>query len=428
MNEETQSKKGVSVSNQFRLGQYYYLIEVTAFAVLIVVGLLIYHFREFMPWIRYPYALMWGFFSIFLINVTAFLLIHIFRNKKFFEITRYGFILFFLFVIYTTGGAESSMLMLLLFPLLVSTVDLNPKLTKRVGIICTTGLALIIFADWKFIFDYSIAVQHVFHVMLYAIIASYMYKIVNETLQQKYEKEEAKRKSAELIELDKVKSDFVTVTSHQLRTPIAGIKWALDSLVKGGINNPEMERSLLTDSREKIDEALAIVNDMLATAENGTKGLVLAKDDVDIGELVRSVTEELTFLANQKRVVVNFHSVGSVHVKGDEKMLRASIINVVDNAIRYSPGKTVDITVLLRDTTVVIVVQDTGLGIPREDQEYVFDRFYRGKNVMKLEPNETGVGMYVTKEVIQRHGGTIAFESKQNEGTIFTVALPVTKK
>ncbi len=427
MTENKPIEKKSSVSKQFRLGQYYYLIEFSAFLVLVFAGLAVYFLRDFMPWVRYPIALSIGFFVMFLINVTSFILIHALHDKNYFFLTRYGFILFFLFVIYATGGAQSSMLMVLIFPLLVSTLDLNPALTKRVGIICGTGLALMIFADPAYLNDLSIVTQHIFHVVLYGVIASYMHKVVKETLHQKYEKEEAKRKSSELIELDKVKSDFVTVTSHQLRTPIAGIKWALDTLVKGGINNPEMEKSLLLDSREKIDDALNIVNDMLATAETGMKGLVLVKDTVDIGELVRSIIEELTYLANQKKTKVIFHSVGNVLVMGDEKMLRATIINVIDNAIRYSPGKTVDITVLLRESVVVIVVKDTGLGIPHNDQPYIFDRFYRGANVMKLEPNETGVGLYVTKEVVERHGGTIGFESIPGEGTTFTIILPHSK-
>lgn len=414
-----------SVSSQtFKLERYYLAIVATTLATLFFFAFLTRGYGEYFPWITHPTLHFWLLIAVALGQAILFLLQRRFKRKLFFEIDRYNFIVFFFLILYAEGGVASPFVWILIFPLLVSVVDLDARATKEVGILITIGLALFIFATPDSVRDPVFLIQHLIRVILFGLIAFYLHKIVKETLWQKYEKEEAKRKFSELIELDRVKSDFITVVSHQLRTPLSGLRWALGNLLDEPVPLSEA-REIISESKKNVDRAMSIVNELIETSASRAGGLFLEKGLCDGGELLREAADDLRFLARQKEVALDLEVSSPALLLADAKKLKAAFTNILDNAIRYAPKSKVRVAALSQGGRFSVSVSDTGIGIPADDVPHVFDRFYRAKNAISLEPNESGVGLYIAKQVIERHGGSIAVSSQEGKGTVVAVTLPL---
>ena len=204
---------------KFKLEGYYFIIEIITLLALVISFIITQSNRSMFLWIRYPEVSSFSFVIIIIWNSIFFVLKLIFQRKIFFTLTRYGFIIFFFLIIYATGGVNSNFIMLLLFPLFVAVVDLNEKMVKWIGILITILYALLIFVDPVYLSDWSIIVRHGLQVFLYGILSVFAYSMVKDTLRQRFEIEDTKKKFVRLIELDKLKSSFVGAVSHQLRTP-----------------------------------------------------------------------------------------------------------------------------------------------------------------------------------------------------------------
>ena len=154
-------------------------------------------------------------------------------------------------------------------------------------------------------------------------------------------------------------------------------------------------------------------------------GFNLEISAVDINSLILDILEDLQYMVTYKNVKIEFiKSSPPALVEGDSKKLRASIFSIIDNAIRYSPDGTVKISVENIASGIDIFVKDSGVGIDAEDLPYVFERLYRGKAALELEPNETGVGLYTAKKIIELHHGQINIASIKGQGTTVTISLP----
>lgn len=408
---------------EFRLNRYYYAVEVTSLVATLFFGVVIYSFKQFFPWVRYPLLFFINCMATFSLQGIFFILRERFKKNIFFTLARYVFVSFFIVAIYATGGIFSLLIFLLVFPLVVSAVDLDARATRNIGITVTTLLGLMIFADPEYLADPIIVFRHLINVSLFGLIAYYIYKIIKETLREKFEKEEAKRKFMEVMELDKLKSDFLTVAQHQLRTPLSGARWGLDNLLSDSSLQNKMSDTL-KQVYGKVGDAILIVNEMLKTAELSASGFKLVRDPVNLGALVAEILVELEYLVQKKSVSVRFKRTDDFIVHGDPKLLRSAITNVIDNGIRYSPGGTVSIAIGSRDNSVELQVKDSGIGIKPEDLPYVFERFYRSKDAISMEPNESGVGLYITKKIIELHAGTINVGSSPSGGTVVLIRLP----
>lgn len=409
--------------SKWRLHGLYYLIQFSGLAVLLFFGALIYRYPEYFAFLKDTSAIVALVAVIFAAHLILFILRELFQSKAFFVISRYLWVFFFLAVAEITGGVDSPFLFLLVFPLLVSVTDLDERATRLVGILLTVLFGTLILLDPSALAEPATLVKHGMRTILFGVISYYLYSIVKETLRQKYEKEETKRKFAELLELDKVKTDFLTVAQHQLRTPLSGLRWGFENL-KADATLSNKTRALVTESAKKAEDAIAIVNEMLRTAEMKTASFTLAKSSVKLASLVAAALEELQFLTARKRVTVSLARTAEVELSADPKLLGAALLNILDNAVRYSPGGKVEVTVREEDGRAEVAVRDTGIGIEPDDLPYLFDRFYRGKNALSLEPNESGVGLYIAKQLIEKHGGTIAVDSTLGKGTTVIVSLP----
>lgn len=260
-------------------------------------------------------------------------------------------------------------------------------------------------------------------ILFSACIFSYIF--YRKFVKQRIEKEQLKKKLIELEELNYTKQVFLTAMSHQLRTPLSGAKWAMEVLLKDKLcSRPE----LLEESRDRINNAIEIINKILQTAELEIKkeDISVKQEDVDLKLLVDRIISDQNYLIKAKGIKLEYGKYEPAIIKGDEKLLRLSLTNILDNAFRYSPKGIVKLNLFNSNAEAVLTVEDNGVGIDPKDLEFItFQKFYRGKNAMMLDPNESGVGLYVTRKIIEIHNGRIAISSALGKGTKVSVALPI---
>ena len=227
-------------------------------------------------------------------------------------------------------------------------------------------------------------------------------------------------------EIEKIHSDFISVASHQLRTPLTGIQWVIERLVKTE-EFTEKGKAYLADIHDTMRRLSRLVDDLLNVSriEGGNISIIVEPFDVIalIGEYIR----EIRSLADEKRLILTFDKrPESLHVESDRNMVRNIIQSIVSNAVYYtSAGGSVDIVVEKKEKTFLIRVSDTGIGIPKNEQGSIFTKFTRGTNAKLIKTDGTGLGLYIANEAARFLGGSVRFESEENRGTVFYVELPV---
>ena len=229
-------------------------------------------------------------------------------------------------------------------------------------------------------------------------------------------------------EAERMKSDFVSFVSHQLRTPISGMNWMLE-LAAEAENLPEQARDYITEARESASRLGTLVNDLLDIARLESGRTVMAQQPVRLDELTRSVLREMQTVILGKRHNVNLDATGAAPAIGDEQMLRQAIANLLSNAVKYTPdGGRIDIQVTQRKNLVEWSVSDNGMGIPQVAQGRLFEKFYRAENAVSKEAEGTGLGLHLVRLVVEHAGGQIWCESEEGEGARFTFTLPVVQQ
>jgi len=230
----------------------------------------------------------------------------------------------------------------------------------------------------------------------------------------------------QLNELDKRKSEFLSVVAHQLRTPLTGIKWALTMLLanqSGALS--EEQKNLLTSCEEGNERMIDIVNSMLQA--NRIDIGILKSEETDFMALVESVLKEQQLAAMEHSIsLVLTHDADIPKLMIDKENMRFALQNLISNAIRYSlPDTTVSIRVTRKGTLVECTITDKGIGIPAEQQQYIFSRFYRAKNAIAAVPDGNGLGLFIVKSIVEKQGGKIWFTSEENTGTTFYLTLTI---
>ena len=234
---------------------------------------------------------------------------------------------------------------------------------------------------------------------------------------------------ANLRELDRLKSDFISVAAHQLRTPLSGVKWVLKLLLDGdlGAINDD-QKGMLKRGYETNEKMIQLVNDLLNVSriENDKFGYKFEKND--FMKLIETLRENIELPSREHNIDVQFENhVGDLpEFFFDPEKLLIALQNLVDNAIKYTlPGGRVTIVVSHRGGSVELKVSDTGVGIPSADLPKLFSKFFRAANVIHLQTDGSGLGLFIVKNIIIRHGGQIWVDSKEGEGTTFTVVIPI---
>lgn len=227
--------------------------------------------------------------------------------------------------------------------------------------------------------------------------------------------------------LDDSRQEFVSNVSHELKTPITSVKVLADSLLQQGDDVPaEMYREFMEDIVHEIDRENDIINDLLALVKMDKKGATLNLEVCDIEELINSIIKRLEPLAQQAGVTISFETVRDVTAEVDKTKLSLAVTNLIENGIKYNkPGGSVMIRLDAEPMMFVLEVADTGIGIPEESLPNIFERFYRVDKSHSREIGGNGLGLSITKNVIVMHKGAIKVESKKDEGSTFTIKIPL---
>jgi len=232
------------------------------------------------------------------------------------------------------------------------------------------------------------------------------------------------RDVTELADLERLKDKFITVAAHELKTPTAIMKGYAQALLRTADDMPSPRRRMLDAINRGADRIDDIVKDLLDISRLHLSFLDLSLERIDLPELVHEVVDRMAATTTRHRIrVVNAEP---VVVQGDRNRLEQVLTNLIDNAIRYSPrGGEMDVEVAVRDREAVVSVRDYGVGIPEEKQARIFERFYRAHTGTPYDYGGMGVGLYISREIVLRHGGRMWFESGKDGGTTFYFSLPL---
>jgi signal transduction histidine kinase len=232
-------------------------------------------------------------------------------------------------------------------------------------------------------------------------------------------------------EINQLKIQFLSVASHELRSPLAGLLWATQSLITPG-SQPNLtvaQHELLVDMYNSTATSYATVNEILDfSIFNRHAAGKLQNDTVDLKLTLDEVLKLLKLTATETSITVRFSGSWSeqAETRGDISALKRAFMNIVSNAIKYSPDNSqVELLYAQEKDRHVIGVRDHGIGIPLKEQAKVLQGYYRATNATKQVANGTGLGLWVTKLVIEQHGGSLWLDSVENKGTIVYVALPI---
>jgi signal transduction histidine kinase len=236
-----------------------------------------------------------------------------------------------------------------------------------------------------------------------------------------------------LIKLNSVKTDMVSVSAHQIRTSLSALKWIISMFLNGDLGklNAEQE-NLMKKAYEGNDRAISIASELLLA--NKTEDITEKKynfEEVDITELIDSSIFDFFGEASTKEIEIIFLKPEKKlpPVCADKEKIRVVIQNLLENAIKYSNNRDKVFVALRKNNGLVeISVKDTGVGISEEGKKKIFEKFYRDQQAQKKEATGTGIGLFISKKIVEEHGGKIWFESTENKGSTFFFTIPIYKR
>lgn len=231
----------------------------------------------------------------------------------------------------------------------------------------------------------------------------------------------------ELRTLDSQKSEFITVIAHQMRTPLAAMKWTIDAIVKDSKSNITSEQiKLLQNAGESNTYLISLVEEMMLAdkLESGNHEIILSQ--LNIKDVIQEVLNELRPKIETKKLTIQQGEyIDSVcTIKTDRDKLKSILQCLLENAVKYSLEKgVVIIQVFEKDGMLYVSIKDDGIGIPTDQQKFMFSKFYRGRNATRVDANGSGLGLFITKKLVEILQGTVSFESSEGHGTTFTFSL-----
>lgn len=388
-----------------------------------VLGLVPLFFPGYFPWIIDIKLFVLVCLLMTLFQSVVFILTEYRGKNSFYKNTFYIWILFYAILIYLTGGLNSTFMFIMVLIPIISTSYLNDNIMKYGGITSVVFLAALIFFQPGAIHDPVLIIKHLISVSIYALMVFALYRIMKEILYHKYEEEVFKRKFIDKNELEKAKNVFSTAMSHQLRTPLTAVRWAIEEAIR----DKSVTEKMLQEGEKRILSAIDILNDILKTTEFDLydASFQLNKKPLNLNVLVKEIVANLNFLIEIKANKISYDMPEEIMISADKKMLDLALTNIIDNALKYSPKGTIKISLNKRGNQADLVVEDSGIGIETVDQKYIFQKFFRGKNALLVEPNGSGIGLYSTKKIIEMHGGEIEISSVFEQGTKVEILLPL---
>lgn len=253
---------------------------------------------------------------------------------------------------------------------------------------------------------------------------------LNATLQQRISEatKELRTSNAQLQRLDKAKDEFVSMASHQLRTPLTSVKGYISMVIEGDVGKvSDSQKHLLEEAFTSSERMVHLINDFLNVSRLQTGKFLVEKRPVDLAKVVGQELESLATNAKSRNLSFTYRAPKNLPMLNlDEGKMRQVIMNFSDNALYYSHENTkIAVKLALQKNDIVFTVKDTGIGVPRAEQSQLFTKFYRASNARKQRPDGTGVGLFLAKKVIDAHGGHVVFESSEGKGSTFGFSLPL---
>ena len=231
---------------------------------------------------------------------------------------------------------------------------------------------------------------------------------------------------SKLKAVDQSRQEFVSNVSHELKTPITSIRVLADSLMGMGDVPVELYREFMEDISGEIDRESKVIDDLLALVKMDKSEAGLNVALTNINALAEQIMKRLRPIANRKKVELILESMREVSADVDEVKLTLAISNLIENAIKYNvEAGWVRVTLDADHKFFYIKVADSGIGIPEEAQDRIFERFYRVDKARSREMGGSGLGLAITRSVVLMHKGAIKLSSKEGEGSVFTLRIPL---
>jgi len=231
-----------------------------------------------------------------------------------------------------------------------------------------------------------------------------------------------------LAEANRMKSEFISIVSHQLRSPLSNLRWAIELLISGRLGKIEEQQTeyfkILKENSHRMEE---LVQNLLIVSRIETAALPSKKQEFSLEDLIRELIKEFELFAKASNVEIFFEpQVNLPKIFTDPSQIKLVVENLLDNAIRYVKEKgKVLIKLEERGQNFYFEIKDNGVGIPKDDQKYIFQKFFRSENVMRYQTQGSGLGLYISKAITEKLGGKIGFKSQEGVGSTFWFTLPI---
>ncbi len=257
-------------------------------------------------------------------------------------------------------------------------------------------------------------------VALLVILVTAIFFVISHIITQGFDK---------LAQANKMKTEFVSVASHQLRTPLSAVRWVLNLLDGGQGQKPEDLTNYLDLIKQSNERMIKLVNDLLDVSRIEMGGIIFNPRQTNLYILVQKIVDNFSVYAQANNIAMTVDAPETLpNVYTDPEKISLVIQNLIDNAIKYIKGKgEIKISLESGGKSVKVAVRDTGVGIPASQQKFIFQKFFRSDNIMKHQTVGTGLGLFIAKSVIEESRGKIWFESREGQGTIFYFTLPIYK-
>ncbi|MEI6316172.1 MAG: HAMP domain-containing sensor histidine kinase [bacterium] len=240
--------------------------------------------------------------------------------------------------------------------------------------------------------------------------------------------EELIQENTELKKQNSIKSDLISVTAHQLRTSLSAMKWILKMFIDGDFGDMTTEqKNFMQKALDSDNRMISFVNEMLSMNHSEDSLDEMKLSTFDVIKLIDEVIFDFTGESYKKGIQLVFlkPEQPTLEITADYEKIRVVIQNLVENAIKYSNKETrIVINASKKDSAIEISVHDNGIGITTEEQQNIFGKFFRATNAKQQDVVGSGLGLYTTKRIVEKHKGKIWFDSKINEGTTFFVQIP----
>jgi signal transduction histidine kinase len=257
-------------------------------------------------------------------------------------------------------------------------------------------------------------------VVIIVLVVSVFLFVLSYTITRSFER---------VAEASRMKSEFINIVSHQLRSPLTNIKWTFEILSSEDFDVPDSKQEeYFVNVKENIARMVELIDDLLIVSRIEQGRLPIQNKEFDFAELVAEQVSRFKVFAEATHIKLSLAvEEGLPKVFADPSLLKLVIENLIDNAIRYTEGKgEVAVSIGKRDANKILFsVRDSGVGIPEKDQKYIFQKFFRAENALKQRTKGSGLGLYVCRTIVEKSGGQIWFKSKDHQGTTFFVTLPI---